>query len=126
MPGPSVEVDGADRLAKTLGRAARDLGDMRTANTRTAALIAGGARMRAPRRTGTLAAAITPRATEDEAIVEVGGAAIAYAGVIHNGWPRHGIEPHPFLTDAAADTEPQWAPGYEKQAQQYLNRVKGD
>jgi hypothetical protein len=120
-----VEVEGAARLAKTLGRARNDLGNMREANTRTAALIAGGARLRAPRKTGRLAAAITPRATETEAVVEVGGAAIAYAGVIHNGWPAHGIEPHPFLTDAAKATESQWLPGYERQAQRDLNRVRG-
>lgn len=56
MTQQTVTVDGADRLAATLARAATDLGDLTEPLTAAGDELQADARARAPRRTGQLAA----------------------------------------------------------------------
>lgn len=56
-----------------------------------------------PEDSGTLASTLRTGRGKTKAVVRAGGARAPYAGVIHYGWPAHGIEAQPFLTDALAD-----------------------
>lgn len=68
-----------------------------------AAARAGAERIRAdarpPVRSGRLASSLRVQVRAGSAAVV---SPLVYAGVIHDGWPRHNIAPHPFLTDAAS------------------------
>lgn len=57
--------------------------------------------------------------------MSAGGVRVPYAGPIHWGWPSHNIEPQPWVSAAAEDTQSVWLGMYEKDVQQALNRVKG-
>jgi len=70
MP-PAVTVDGADRLARTLRAAGRELADLTATNQRVAAGIVAVANP--PRLTGRLAASLTPSATSTTATVTAAG-----------------------------------------------------
>jgi hypothetical protein len=109
----TVQVQGLRRLSSTLKKAGDDLADLKDANAAAALLVASAAASRAPRRTGTLAASGRGNRAAGKAVVLFGGARAVYAPVVHYGWPRRGIRPQPFATDAARATEPQWLPIYE-------------
>ncbi len=64
-------------------------------------LVAQEGRALAPRgETLRLRRSVKAKATKTRSSVRAGGGRIVYAGVIHFGWPRHNIEPQPFLYDA--------------------------
>jgi phage gpG-like protein len=118
----TVTVAGAARLTATMRRAARDLGDLSAAGSRTAFLIASTGRSRAPRRTGRLAGSLVATSTGQTAEVASGR---AYAGVVHYGWPARRIAANPFLLDAATATAPAWTPLYAAEVAGAIDRVKG-
>lgn len=61
------------------------------------AVVAAGKR-EAPRRTGRLANSIRAGASQTRSYIQAGTASrLPYAGPIHFGWRRHGIEANPFL-----------------------------
>ena len=111
-------MQGAEKLASTLHKAADEISKMETANRKAGAIIANAARSRAPRRTGRLASSITV----DKAGIT---ASAPYAGPIHWGWPSRNIDPQPFAMGAARATEPQWVAFYEDEVQKALDGVKG-
>jgi hypothetical protein len=120
--GGSVRVEGLSRLSATLRRAKIDISDLKAATMKAAATVAQAAQASSPRRTGTLAGSVhgnraTARATVSSRLV--------YAGVIHWGWPAHNIEPQPFVSQAAQDTEPVWVAEYQRDVQHALDKVKG-
>jgi phage gpG-like protein len=122
MSGAQVTVIGQRRLSATISRAARDLGDLSAAGGRAAAVIVAAGRGRAPRRTGALAASLTPTATATTATVS---SRRRYAAVIHWGWPARRIAAHPFLLDAATITAPVWQPWYQAEIAAAVARVRG-
>lgn len=69
-------------------------------------LVASAARARTPVLSGTLRG--TVRATLADRTTGGVTWGTPYGGVIHFGWRGHGIAPHPFATDAANATKPQW------------------
>lgn len=87
----SIRLDGVDEVRDTLADLSAFMDH--PADEAVLAQVARQASARAPRRSGRLAASL--RATETA--VE---SPLVYAGVIHNGWARHGIEPHPFVLEA--------------------------
>ena len=119
----SIKVHGAARFEATTARAARDLRDMREANARVAQYVAQQARGRAPKRSGALARSTTGRAASGN--VAQMTATVVYAGVIHNGWPRHHISPQPYLRDTLEATQSSWLSMYERELQSIVNQVKG-
>jgi hypothetical protein len=121
----TVRVDGARRLRAELRKLKGNADDLKAANAAAAALVAEAAAMRAPRRTGRLAASVRGNRAVGRAQVRAGGAALPYAGPIHYGWPAHRIEPHPFITDAAQDTEAVWLPMYEAALSRAVDAVAG-
>jgi hypothetical protein len=48
-----------------------------------------------------------------------------YAPVIHFGWRRRHIRPHPFLYPVLDDTEPVVVAGYDRQVEKILAGVRG-
>ncbi len=125
MAAALVRVDGARQLRATLKAAGDDLSDLKDVNARTAAKVSAVAVPRVPRRTGMLAATVRPAGTKTAAIIRAGKASVPYAAVIEFGWPGHNIAPQPYVTSAAADTEPEWTGFYEQEIAKILDRVKG-
>lgn len=103
-----VKVDGLARLRRDLRKLGSDLSDLKAANAAVAALVAAAAAARAPRRSGRLAASVRGNRAVSRATVSAGRATLPYAGPIHYGWPARGIEPQPFVHDAAQATETAW------------------
>lgn len=122
---PMVQVEGARQLRRTLREAGDDLEDLKAANQQAADIAASAARMEAPRRTGALASDIRASGTKTAGIIRAGRKRLPYAGVIHWGWPAHGIEPQPYLSEGAQNTEPIWVPLYEQMMEDALKKVKG-
>jgi phage gpG-like protein len=118
----ATKVIGAERLSATMRAAGRDMEHMDAAGAKVQAQLTRDGRSRAPKRTGRLARSITGRTRGGS--VEVGSSLI-YAGVIHNGWPRHHISPHPFLTDALAADTPAVVNTYRAEVNKALSHVKG-
>jgi hypothetical protein len=116
----TTTVEGADVFVATLGRAAADLAAL--APPEAGAYVRDKARGRAPIVSGTLRASVT--ATEGAGRVSV-GSGLVYAPVIHNGWPGHGISPHPFLIPVAEETAPVWGRMYQAETEQIVHRVRG-
>jgi len=124
--GVRVEVDGLRKLRRDLRALGDDLGDLKDANASTAQVVATEAARRAPTgRTGRLAGSGRGNRAAGRATVSFGGAKVPYAGPIHYGWPARGIEPQPFVTDAAVATEPIWLPAYLAAVDQAVEHVAG-
>ena len=124
-----VKIEGAARLRSTLRRAGADLSDIKAANRAAAAVVLGPASATAPKRVGRLAASVRIGATNKAGIIRAGNGrksgGVPYAGVIHWGWPKHGIKPRPWIATAAKATEPQWIPIYEIEMRRAVAKVKG-
>lgn len=118
----AVTVVGADTLAATLHGFADDLGDLGDAATAAGAIVVRGARLRARRRTGHLAASFT--ATPDGSGSRI-GSPVVYAGVQEYGWSRHHITPSWALTSALADAGPAVTDVYARAVDDALGKVKG-
>jgi phage gpG-like protein len=122
VTGDPVQVEGADRLARTLHTFARSLSSLERAEGQAARSIQLRARARAPKRTGRLASSI--RADAKGPVAQV-STSLVYAGVIHNGWPAHSIRANPYLLPVAEATVPVWRPYYVAEVRDELDRVKG-
>ena len=120
---PTVEVQGANRLRRTLKAAGKDLGNLTQAH-RDAARIAEQA-VQSPRKTGRLAGTVRSSGTKTAGILRAGRASVPYAGPIHWGWPSRGIPARPFLSDAATRSERQWLPVYEAAVEDALDQIQG-
>lgn len=114
----TVRFIGADMLASTLDRAARELGDMSAPGRAVASTIATSARSRAPRRTGALAGSIDDDVAELVAAVWAGE---DYARFVEYGPPR----PQPFLGPALAEAKPDVEREYAGEVDKIIGRVKG-
>lgn len=120
-----VVVDGLRPLRRALRALALDVDDLKAANQAVSTLVANAAAARAPRRSGRLAASVRGSRALSRATVRAGGAALPYAGPVHYGWPAHGIEPNPFVVDAAQDTETVWLAAYEIEIARAVDRIGG-
>ena len=116
----TVKVDGADTFARTARRAAAELRDLSDANAKIAAGIARAANP--PRRSGRLAASLTPSATASDAEVS---SSLVYAGVIEGGWYAHGIEATRFLETAATGQQSPALDAYMAAVNDALAGVRG-
>lgn len=98
MTDTGVVVGGAERLTRTLGALADDLGDLEPANRKAADQLLAEADPRTPYEGGELAgsAGVVADAVEGAVVY-----AAEYAGVVHNGWEARNITAQPWLTEAA-------------------------
>ena len=122
MTTGGITVKGAARFSETMNRAAADMADMRTADTKAARIVAGAGARAAPRLTGRLAASLTPSVGRQTATIT---SPLVYAVPVHWGRPAHNIEANPFVWRAAQATQSEWMGGYETDAQHACDMVKG-
>ena len=115
-------VQGATQLRRTLHAAAEQLDDLTEGHERVGQLVASLASRFAPRRSGRLAASVGHSAEPGTTTVY---AAAPYAGVIHGGWPAHGINPDPFVSDAWSAAADQAVDLIARDAQRVLDTVQG-
>ena len=98
---PLVEVEGGPKLRRAFRKFDDRLDDLKDLHQRAAEPVADEARAIVPVLDGDLRSSIRQDRRAAGAAVLAGKRAIPYAGVIHFGWAAHGIEPDPFLYDAA-------------------------
>ena len=103
MPAPAIRVDGARELRRAIKQAERVelIDELKKANREAADLVAYEAQTIVPVKSGRLLESIRASGTQAAGIVRAGRASIPYAGAIHFGWLAQGIEPNPYLYDAA-------------------------
>lgn len=119
-----IQVDGLRELTKSLRAVDRTLPRELTAiHKRIAQPIATRANQTVPRRTGRLAGSIRPLGSQRSAQVAAGRKNIPYAGVIHFGWPRHNIDPQPFLFTAIEAEHEETVVNYQREIETFLDRV---
>lgn len=123
--GPVATVEGARQLRASLKRAGIQLSDLKAAHAEVAELVRSRADPRAPRRTGRLAGTMRAAGTQSAAIVRAGTAAVPYAGPIHWGWPARGIVARPWIYEAAADSQDQWADTYLHALEKIIDSIEG-
>lgn len=121
----AVRVEGLAALTRTMRKAGEDITELKDAHTRVSDIVTTAAADRAPRNTGALSQSLRPAKQANRARVMAGSAKVPYAGPIHWGWPAHNIEPQPFLSDAAVETQPQWIEQYQADVQKALDKVRG-
>lgn len=114
MPDKSVriEVHGAKELRRKI-KQAEDQGlkeELKAAYTGAAKLVAAGAKLRVPVRSGDLRDTIRPMNQVSRAVVAAGrGKVNDYAGVIHWGDPKRNIRSQPFFHE---EIKRDWDPIY--------------
>lgn len=121
---PAVKVTGAKEFRAAMKRMDGDLSDLSAINKAAAETVAGDARGRAPVLSGTLAGSIRAGATRTRGYVKAGSKGIPYAGPIHFGWPRHNIEPQPFVYDALDDRRGEIIDRYEAHIEALVDKVE--
>lgn len=122
MATQRVEVEGATKAVATLNLAALRLRDLSSGATTASSVVASSGRTRAPRRTGRLAASITGRSEQSDAVVV---ASVRYAAPVHYGVPSKRMAPRPFLSSAAAATQTVWVQAYATNVARVMDAVKG-
>lgn len=115
---------GARRLASTLDAAYADLADL-TGPSRDAGQVALGL-VNAPKLTGALDRSVRVEADGDGFTLAAGSSDVLYAGVIHNGWPRHSITAQPFLSKAIDRAADDVEETYAEHVDDALSQIKGD
>ena len=122
---PAVQVKGATELRRALGRMGASTADLTAINRAAADIVATEARTIAPVLSGRLRRTVSPRARKTSGSVSAGrGRAVPYAGVIHFGWPAHGIEPQPFLYDALDFRKGEVIDKYREHVAGLVNRLE--
>jgi hypothetical protein len=121
---PAVKVTGAREFRAAMKHMSADLSDLTAINKAAASTVATEARNRAPVLTGRLAGSIRAGATRTRGYVKAGGRSIPYAGPIHFGWPRHNIEPQPFIFAALDDRRTEIIDKYEAHIEALVLKVE--
>lgn len=101
------------------------LDEIKDAHAGAATFVAGAAQPRSPHRTGRLGGTVRGAGTKTAAIIRAGRASVPYAAPIHFGWPARNIDPHPWISDTAQDTEPTWSVMYEGAVSRVLDTIRG-
>lgn len=125
MADVGVRVEGLATLTRTMRKAGEDLGDLKDANARAAAIVISAAAGMAPRRSGRLAGTLRSSRVAGRARILAGRASVPYGPPIHWGWPARGIRAQPFISEAARATEGTWLPLYLADVQSALDKVRG-
>lgn len=118
-----VEVEGARELRRAMARMDASLDDLKATHRQVAELVEARAEDIAPVLTGTLRDSTRVSVRKTGASVLAGRSRIPYAGVIHFGWPAHGIEPQPFLYDALDDRREAVADAYSERVAALVRRL---
>lgn len=125
MAKPVVQVQGARELRRTLRKAGADMQQVKSLHAEVGGIVAGAARPATPNRSGRLAGTVRSSGTQTSSVVRAGRASVPYAGPTHYGWPARNIEPQPWLTDAAHQTEPRWSATFMAGIERILSTIRG-
>ena len=117
-----IRILGLTRFRTTLRKAGLDLADMKDANQEAARIVQRRATNTVPKRTERLMGSLKTPRVASKAVVRSN---LVYAPVIHWGWPKRHIQPNHFLTDASAQTRPEWMAAYERAMQRIANSILG-
>ena len=117
-----VKVRGADRLARTLRRAATDIADQSVLNAHAARDLAAAMRSRAPRRTGALAGSIQADSGPDYVRA---GPLVRYGLPVEYGVPLRSQAAQPYGRPALADEAPDYIDDLGDAIGDDLRRVRG-
>jgi hypothetical protein len=123
MPDTGVTVEGAATFDRTYGAFVDDLKDLTDTNRKAAELVLERADPRTPRSSGALAASGRVDAGPEEAAVTYDA---EYAGVIHNGWADHNIDPQPWLAETFAEATTAVTDVYLDDLDAGLRSIRGD
>lgn len=123
-----VTVEGINQLVRALKKAEQTelLAQLKQANTESGNLVVTAARPMVPVKTGNLLGSLRSNATERQAIVRAGKKKVPYAGVIHFGWPKRGIEPQPFLFKALDQRRQQVVTTYEQALDRLVRTINSE
>jgi hypothetical protein len=134
--GARIQVTGAKELRAALRKMGNDLEGLKNIHLNAAAVVMREALSLVPVMTGNLKNTIRPGATDSRAFVTAGNnvarrtrnstldfGGVPYAGVIHFGWPKHNIEPQPFLYDAIDKRRNEVVGLYEVRVAELVERV---
>ena len=122
---PVVRVKGVKQLSRDLREFSGGVAELKDANEKAGKIVVAEAQHRAPRVSGRLAKSTKATRAPHRVKITGGGARVPYGPVIHWGWPKRNITPHPFITDAAYDTQPQWLDEYRAEIARLADKVKG-
>lgn len=122
MTAPAVRVEGLPELRRTMRAAGLELAELKDGMLDTAHIVEQRSRALAPVRTGRLAASVRGTAASAQAMV---GSSVVYGAPIHYGWPARNIAPHPFITEAAKQTEHEWLAALLDDIDRALGKVHG-
>jgi len=120
--GPTVRVDGADVLARSLASAGRQLQDWAQVNAAAAARVAQVAARRAPKRSGRLAGSVAAQSDKSGATIS---ASVVYAKVQEYGWAQRHIRAQPYLRPALNEQRDELVGLYDDRMKTVLSQVKG-
>jgi len=123
---PAIRVSGAKEFRVAMKRMGADLKDLSAVNKAAAEVVADAARGRVPVMSGQLRGSIRAKGTRTFGSVAAGRRNIPYAGVIHFGWPRHNIEPQPFIYDALEDKSDDVVRKYDQLVEALVIKVGRD
>jgi hypothetical protein len=123
-PAARVQVRGAAEFRKAMKGMGADLKDLTAANKEAAKTVLEAAKENSPVLSGQLRASGRAKATRTSGRVMFGGSTVPYAGVIHFGWPAHGISPNPFMYDAADDRADEVAGAYQAAIDKMIRKVE--
>lgn len=101
-----VRVQGLNKVVRALRRSGADLGEMAALMHALGTTVVLAARPKTPYLSGAVQNTIRAGRGKTKAVVRAGSARTPYTGVLHYGWPAHHITPHPFLTDALRQEQP--------------------
>src|SRR5688572_27702103 len=104
MTSEAIELEGVNDVLRSLERFEHQANDLGATFQRTGDFVIDEAKQLTPIRSGALRASITGKRIA-KGFVITAGAGLEYAGVVHYGWPAHGMESQPFLTSAVVQQE---------------------
>lgn len=120
----AIRVEGARELSRALRAASDELADLTDANREASRVLLAGADLRVPRLTGALAASGRIDPSRSQANVVYGNARVAYAPAVHWGVASRHMRAQPWVTDAAAATEPEWVRAYATAVEHVVDKIE--
>ena len=121
-PVTSVKVTGARELRRAMKAAQADMSQLTQVHRDVGKVVQRRGESTAPRRTGALAGSLRSQPTRTKARV---GSRLPYAAPVHWGVPARNMEPNPWLSAAAVQTESQWESIYRSAIQDILTDIEG-
>lgn len=125
MARAKLEIEGINRLTRTLREAGADLSDIKEAHRHAAQAVLTVAHPKTPRLYGDLRATLRVSANANAGTVKSGSRRVPYGGVTHWGTPHKKQRAQPWISTAAQESEPMWIKWYEKEMLDAIRTVKG-